>query len=180
MRTGKPSIVATINGAIAGLAGITPASGYISVEHAFVLAIAIGILSYGGVILLRDKLKIDDALDVSSVHGIAGIVGALGIGIFASTLINPSGVDGLLFGNYDQIWIQSVGIAVAAAMGFGGTWILLQLIKNLIGIRVEPEAEDIGLDLSEHAEQAYSYEEEFKLSPEDYTETLDKKKQDNL
>ena len=168
MRTGKPSIVATINGAIAGLAGITPASGYISVEHSFVLAIAIGILSYGGVVLIRDKLKIDDALDVSSVHGIAGIVGALGIGIFASTLINPSGVDGLLYGNYDQIWIQGVGIAVAAAMGFGGTWILLQLIKHLIGIRVEPEEEDIGLDISEHAEQAYSDEEEFKFTPNDY------------
>ena len=176
MRTGKPSIVATINGAIAGLAGITPASGYISVEHSFVLAIAIGVLSYGGVVLIRDKLKIDDALDVSSVHGIAGIVGALGIGIFASTLINPSGVDGLLYGNYDQIWIQAVGIGVAAAMGFGGTWVLLQLIKHLIGIRVEPEEEDIGLDLSEHAEAAYSDEEEFKLSPEDYMQTSNKKK----
>ena len=176
MRTGKPSIVATINGAIAGLAGITPASGYISVEHSFVLAIAIGILSYGGVVLIRDKLKIDDALDVSSVHGIAGIVGALGIGIFASTLINPSGVDGLLYGNYDQIWIQAVGIGVAAVMGFGGTWVLLQLIKHLIGIRVEPEEEDIGLDISEHAEAAYSDEEEFKLSPEDYMQTSNKKK----
>ncbi len=176
MRTGKPSIVATINGAIAGLAGITPASGYVSVEHAFVLAIAIGVLSYGGVVLIRDKLKIDDALDVSSVHGIAGIVGALGIGIFASTLINPSGVDGLLYGNYDQIWIQAVGIAVAAAMGFGGTWVLLQLIKHLIGIRVEPEEEDIGLDISEHAEQAYSEEEEFKFTPNDYMQPSNKNK----
>ena len=174
MRTGKPSIVATINGAIAGLAGITPASGYISVEHSFVLAIAIGVLSYGGVVLIRDKLKIDDALDVSSVHGIAGIVGALGIGIFASTLINPSGVDGLLYGNYDQIWIQAVGIGVAAAMGFGGTWVLLQLIKHLIGIRVEPEEEDIGLDISEHAEAAYSDEEEFKFTPNDYMQPSNK------
>ena len=100
----------------------------------------------------------------------------MGIGIFASTLINPSGVDGLLYGNYDQIWIQAVGIGVAAAMGFGGTWVLLQLIKHLIGIRVEPEEEDIGLDLSEHAEAAYSDEEEFKLSPEDYMQTSNKKK----
>jgi Amt family ammonium transporter len=176
MRTGKPSIVATINGAIAGLAGITPASGYVSVEHAFVLAIAIGVLSYGGVVLIRDKLKIDDALDVSSVHGIAGIVGALGIGIFASTLINPSGVDGLLYGNCDQMGIQAVGIGVAAVMGFGGTWILLQLIKHLIGIRVEPEQEDIGLDISEHAEQAYSDEEEFKFTPNDYMQPSNKDK----
>ena len=179
MRTGKPSIVATINGAIAGLAGITPASGYVSVEHAFVLAIAIGVLSYGGVVLIRDKLKIDDALDVSSVHGIAGIVGALGIGIFASTLINPSGVDGLLYGNYDQIWIQAVGIAVAAVMGFGGTWVLLQLIKHLIGIRVGPEEEDIGLDISEHAEEAYSEEEEFKFTPNDYMQSSNKDKSNN-
>ncbi|WP_067957351.1 ammonium transporter [Nitrosopumilus sp. Nsub] len=176
MRTGKPSIVATINGAIAGLAGITPASGYISVEHSFVLAIAIGILSYGGVVLIRDKLKIDDALDVSSVHGIAGIVGALGIGIFASTMINPSGVDGLLYGDYNQIWIQAVGIGVAAVMGFGGTWILLQLIKHLIGIRVEPEEEDIGLDISEHAEAAYSDEEEFKLPYDDFKQSSKKNK----
>ena len=179
MRTGKPSIVATINGAIAGLAGITPASGYISVEHSFVLAIAIGVLSYGGVVLIRDKLKIDDALDVSSVHGIAGIVGALGIGIFASTLINPSGVDGLLYGNYDQIWIQAVGIGVAAVMGFGGTWVLLQLIKHLIGIRVGPEEEDIGLDISEHAEEAYSEEEEFKFTPNDYMQPSNKDKSDS-
>ena len=169
MRTGKPSIVATINGAIAGLAGITPASGFVSVEHAFVLAIAIGVLSYGGVVLIRDRLKIDDALDVSSVHGIAGIVGALGIGVFASTMINPAGVDGLLIsGSLDQIWIQGVGIGVAAAMGFGGTWLLLQLIKHLIGIRVEADEEDIGLDLTEHAEAAYSDEEEFKLTPDEY------------
>ena len=128
-----------------------------------------GVLSYGGVVLIRDRLKIDDALDVSSVHGVAGIVGALGIGVFASTLINPAGVDGLLIsGSLDQIWIQGVGIVVAAAMGFGGTWLLLQLIKHLIGIRVEADEEDVGLDITEHAESAYSDEEEFKLTPDEY------------
>ncbi len=172
VRTGKPSIVATINGAIAGLAGITPASGFVSAEHAFIIGIAIGVISYSGVVLFKEKLKIDDALDVSSVHGVAGIVGALAIGIFASTTINPGGVDGLLFGNPDQLWIQSVGIAVAAAMGFGGTWIILQIMKHLIGIRVSAEVEDLGLDISEHAERAYSDEEEFKLDMDTYTEEL--------
>ena len=94
-------------------------------------------------------------------------------------MINPSGVDGLLYGNYDQIWIQAVGIAVAAAMGFGGTWVLLQLIKHLIGIRVEPEEEDIGLDISEHAEMAYSEEEEFKFTPNDYMQPSNKDKSNN-
>lgn len=172
IRTGKPSVVATINGAIAGLAGITPASGFVSAEHAFIIGIAIGVISYSGVVLFKEKLKIDDALDVSSVHGVAGIVGALAIGIFASTAINPGGVDGLLFGNPDQLWIQAVGIAVAAAMGFGGTWVILQVMKHLIGIRVSPEVEDVGLDISEHAESAYSDEEEFKLDMDTFTEDL--------
>ncbi|QDI88376.1 ammonium transporter [Candidatus Nitrosopumilus sp. SW] len=172
VRTGKPSVVATINGAIAGLAGITPASGFVSAEHAFVIGIAIGVISYSGVVLFKEKLHIDDALDVSSVHGVAGIVGSLAIGIFASTMINPGGVDGLLFGNPDQLWIQAVGVAVAAAIGFGGTWILMQIIKHLIGIRVSPEVEDVGLDISEHAESAYSDEEEFMLDMDSYTDAL--------
>ena len=123
----------------------------------------------------KEKLHIDDALDVSSVHGVAGIVGSLAIGIFASTMINPGGVDGLLYGNPDQLWIQAVGVAVAAAIGFGGTWILMQLIKHLIGIRVSPEVEDIGLDISEHAESAYSDEEEFLLGMDQYTDDLQEK-----
>jgi Amt family ammonium transporter len=175
IRTGKPSVVATINGAIAGLAGITPASGYVSVEHAFVIAIAIGVISYSAVVLFKEKLKIDDALDVSSVHGVAGIVGALAIGIFASSIINPGGPDGLLFGNPDQLWIQAVGVGVAGAMGFGGTWIILQLMKHTIGIRVSAEVEDIGLDISEHAESAYSDEEEFMLDMDDYKDDLQEK-----
>lgn len=172
IRTGKPSVVATINGAIAGLAGITPASGFVSVEHSFVIGIAIGVISYSGVVLFKEKLKIDDALDVSSVHGVAGIVGSIAIGIFASTAINPGGVNGLLFGNPDQLWIQAVGVGVAGAMGFGGTWIILQIIKHLIGIRVSAEVEDAGLDISEHAESAYSEEEEFKLDMDTYTDNL--------
>lgn len=166
MRTGKPSVVAAINGAIAGLAGITPVSGFVSVEHAFVISIAIGLASYCGVILIKDRFKIDDALDVSSVHGIAGIIGALAIGIFASTAINPDGPNGLLFGNPEQLLIQAIGVAVAAVLGFGGTYAILKVIKFVIGIRVSKEVEDVGLDISEHAEQAYADEEEFKLDEE--------------
>lgn len=166
MRTGKPSVIAAINGAIAGLAGITPASGYVSVEHSFVIGIAIGLASYCGVLLIKDRFKIDDALDVSSVHGIAGIIGSLAIGIFASSAINPNGPDGLLFGNPMQIVIQGIGVAVAGALGFGGTFVILKVIKFLIGIRVSKEVEEIGLDIGEHAEQAYADEEEFKLDEE--------------
>ncbi len=161
MRTGKPSVIAAINGAIAGLAGITPASGFVSVEHAFVIGIAVGLVSYLGVLFLKEKLKIDDALDVSSVHGLAGIVGSMAIGLFASLAINPAGVNGLLFGHPQQLAIQAVGVAVAGIMGFGGTWIILKVIKVLVGIRVSPEVEEAGLDIEEHAERAYSDEDEF-------------------
>ena len=166
-RTGKPSIVAAINGAIAGLAGITPASGFVSVEHSFIIGIAIGLASYYGVVFFKEKLRIDDALDVSSVHGVAGIIGAIAIGIFASSMINPGGPDGLLFGNPDQLWIQAFGVGVAVVLGFGGTWIIMQILKRTIGIRVDPESEDIGLDISEHSESAYSDEEEFRLDHSD-------------
>src|SRR4026207_2298662 len=160
MRTGKPSVIAAINGAIAGLAGITPASGYVSVEHAFVIGIAIGIASYLGVLFLKDRLKIDDALDVSSVHGIAGIIGALSIGIFASTAINPTGVNGILYGNPNQLLIQAIGVGVAAALGFGGTYAIMKVIDVLIGVRVSPKVESAGLDIEEHAERAYSDDDE--------------------
>lgn len=161
LRTGKPSIIAAINGAIAGLAGITPASGYVSVEHAFLIGIAVGIASYLGVIFLKDRLKIDDALDVSSVHGIAGIIGSLAIGIFAASIINPMGPNGLLYGNPNQLLIQALGVGVAGVMGFFGTYVILKVIDVLIGIRVSAKVEQEGLDIAEHAERAYSDEDEF-------------------
>ena len=153
-------VIAAINGAIAGLAGITPASGYVSVEHAFVIGIAIGLSSYLGVIFLKDRLKIDDALDVSSIHGIPGIIGSISIGIFASTAINSSGVNGLLYGNAYQLLVQGLGVGVAAIIGFGGTYIIMKVIDVLIGVRVTPKVEEVGLDIEEHAERAYSDEDE--------------------
>jgi ammonium transporter, Amt family len=161
MRTNKPSVIAAINGAIAGLAGITPASGYVSVEHAFVIGVGIGIASYLGVIFLKERLRIDDALDVSSVHGIAGIIGSLAIGIFASTLINPTGPNGLLYGHPQQLLIQAIGVGVAGVMGFGGTFGIMKVIDILIGVRVSSETEEKGLDIEEHAESAYNDEGEF-------------------
>ena len=161
MRTHKPSVIAAINGAIAGLAGITPASGYVSVESSFVIGFAVGIASYLGVIFLKERLKIDDALDVSSVHGIAGIIGSLAIGVFASTLVNPASANGLLNGNAHQLLVQAIGVSVAGTLGFGGTFIIMKALDVLIGVRVPLETEEKGLDIEEHAEQAYSEEGEF-------------------
>ncbi len=160
MRTRKPSVIAAINGAIAGLAGITPASGYVSVEHAFAIGIAIGIASYLGVLFLKDRFKIDDALDVSSVHGIPGIIGSMAIGIFASLAINPNGANGLLYGNASQLLIQGIAVGVAGLVALEGTYVIMKVIDILIGVRVSPKVEEAGLDIEEHAERAYSDEDE--------------------
>jgi Amt family ammonium transporter len=154
-RAGKPSSTAAINGAISGLAGITPASGFISAQNSFLLGIVLGFASYYAILLLKEHLKIDDALDVSSVHGVTGIVGSLAIGLIASTLINPAGPDGLLYGNPMQLAIQALGVAVAATLGFGGTIIIMKIIDATIGLKVREEEEDIGLDITQHAERAY-------------------------
>ncbi len=155
-RNGKPTISAMINGAISGLAGVTPAAGFISGQHGFILGIVLGFASYYGIVLLKERLKIDDALDVSSVHGITGIVGSLSIGIFASQTINPAGPVGWLYsGSPMQLIIQGVGVGVAALMGFVGTFIILKIIDYVIGLRVNENEEDLGLDVTQHAETAY-------------------------
>ncbi len=178
-RTGKPSVVAAINGALAGLVGITPAAGFVSVEHAVLIGLVIGFASYGGMILFKEKLRIDDALDVSSVHGIAGIVGSLAVGIFASAMINPTGPVGALFGNMAQFGSQLLGVGVAITLGFGGTLIIMKIIKSVMGVRVSEKVEEMGLDLGEHAEEAYADEEEYKLGDKEYRLDKENKEKEN-
>lgn len=154
-RAGKPSTTAAINGAVAGLAGVTPASGFITAQSSFFLGIVLGFASYYGILLLKERLKIDDALDVSSVHGLTGIIGSIAIGLIATTVVNPSGPDGLLSGNAMQLAIQALGVAVAAILGFVGTTVIMKIIDKTIGLKVQSEEEEIGLDITQHAERAY-------------------------
>jgi Amt family ammonium transporter len=154
-RSGKPSTTAVINGAIAGLAGVTPAAGYISSQSSFFLGIVLGFVSYYSILLLKEHFKIDDALDVSSVHGMTGIVGSLAIGLVATQLVNPAGPNGALFGNPMQFAIQALGVGVAAVLGFVGTVVIMKIIDKVIGLKVKEEEEDIGLDITQHAERAY-------------------------
>jgi Amt family ammonium transporter len=155
-RSGKPSIAAVINGAISGLAGITPTAGYISGESAFVLGIILGFGSYYGIVLLKEKLRIDDALDVGSVHGITGILGALAIGVAASPLIMEGGPVGWLHGNPAQLGIQAFGVAVAAAFAFSVSVAIFKIIDKTIGLKVSDEEEEAGLDITQHAEKAFN------------------------
>ncbi|NOJ32887.1 MAG: ammonia channel protein [Candidatus Nitrosocosmicus sp.] len=154
-RTGKPTVSAVINGGISGLAGITPAAGFITGQSAFFLGIVLGLASYYGIVLIKERLKIDDALDVSSVHGITGITGALWIGLFATSAVNSVGPDGLFYGNPMQLAIQAFGIGVAALLAFVGTVVILKIIQYTVGLRVSEEEEDLGLDISYHQEVAY-------------------------
>jgi ammonium transporter, Amt family len=154
-RSGKPSSAAAINGAISGLAGITPAAGFIGPIEGFLLGIVLGFGSYYGIVLVKERLKLDDALDVGSVHGITGIIGALAIGLIASPFIMPDGPVGWLYGNPMQLAIQAFGIAVVAAFTFGLTLAIMKIIDVTIGLKVKPEEEDTGLDITQHAEQAY-------------------------
>lgn len=106
--------------------------------------------------LIKEKLKIDDVLDVSPVHGISGIVGTLAVGILAVQTINPNGPNGMLAGNFSQIGIQAVGVGAAILLSFGGTFIIMKIIDKTMGLRVKEIEEDVGLDISEHAERAYT------------------------
>ncbi|MDR4511606.1 MAG: ammonium transporter [Nitrososphaeraceae archaeon] len=155
-RSGKPSVAAVINGAISGLAGITPAAGYITGDAAFVLGIVLGFGSYYGIVLFKEKLRIDDALDVSSVHGVTGILGALAIGVAASPLVYPDGPVGWLYGNPMQLAIQAFGIAVAAAFAFGVSIAIFKIIDKTTGLRVSDEEEEAGIDITQHAEKAFN------------------------
>jgi ammonium transporter, Amt family len=154
-KTEKPSTTGVITGAIAGLAGVTPAAGYISAQNSFFLGIVLGFASYYGILLFKQRLKIDDALDVGSVHGITGIIGSLAIGLIASTIINPVGPNGLLYGNLTQLGIQALGVGVAVVLGFGGTIIIMKLINAVMGLRVKEVEEEVGLDITEQGETAY-------------------------
>jgi len=154
-KTEKPSTTGVITGAIAGLAGVTPAAGYISAQNSFFLGIVLGFASYYGILLIKRHLKIDDALDVGSVHGITGIIGSLAIGIIASSIINPVGPNGLLYGNLTQIGIQALGVGVAVVLGFGGTIIIMKVINAVMGLRVKEVAEEVGLDITGQGETAY-------------------------
>ena len=153
-QTGKPTTLGAASGAVAGLVGITPAAGFVGPMAAIVIGLTVGVLCYLG-LRIKDKFGFDDALDVVGVHGVGGTAGAILTGVFASTAINASARNGALFGNPGQILIQAAGVVATIAFSFIMSFVILKLIDMTIGLRVDEDAEDRGLDLSEHAETAY-------------------------
>jgi Amt family ammonium transporter len=154
VRHRRPSVLGAAAGAVAGLVGITPAAGFVTP----MAALLIGMLAGLGCFLVVELVvrgRVDDSLDVFGVHGVGGMIGALATGFFASKALNPAGANGLLYGNPAQVGIQLVAIGAVALYAALVTWGLLKAVDALVGLRVSPEEEARGLDLSQHGEAAY-------------------------
>jgi len=150
----RPSVLGAATGAVVGLVAITPAAGFVQPWAGIPIGAIAAILSYY-VMLWRSKAnKIDESLDVFACHGIGGIWGALATGIFATAAVNSAG-SGLIDGNGKQVLIQLAAIAVTIAFAFSITWFLAKLVDVTMGLRVTPEEETVGLDISQHGERAY-------------------------
>jgi Amt family ammonium transporter len=152
---GKPTTLGAASGAVAGLATVTPAAGFVGPLSAAMIGIIAGIACYFG-IRLKGKLGYDDSLDVVGIHGVGGVVGLLCAGLFATTQVNPNGANGLFFGNAAQLGIQFIAVAATAIYTFVLSYILLKVIDKLFGLRVSEHEEIGGLDLSQHDETAYT------------------------
>ncbi|HSO10453.1 MAG TPA: ammonia channel protein, partial [Desulfoprunum sp.] len=147
---GKPTTLGAASGAVAGLVAITPGCGFVTPVWAVVIGGVAGVLCYLGIIL-KSKIGYDDALDVVAVHGLGGLWGALATGIFASV-----GAKGLLYGNPHQLTVQAIGAGAAIVYSVVVTFVILKVIDAIVGLRVDSEGEQQGLDVVEHSEVGYS------------------------
>jgi Amt family ammonium transporter len=147
---GKPSVLGIVSGVVGGLVAITPAAGYVAPGGALVIGLVAGAVCFWGATWLKNKLGYDDSLDCFGVHGIGGIVGAVLTGVFAIEAIG--GTAGALEGNAGQILIQIEGIVATIAWSAGATAVILLILKAVMGLRVDTEAEIEGLDLAIHGE----------------------------
>jgi Amt family ammonium transporter len=155
LHRGKPTMFGAATGSIAGLATVTPAAGFISPISALIIGLAAGSVCYVA-LNMKVKLGYDDSLDAFGVHGVGGILGTLATGLFAQTLINPAGSNGLFFGNPGLLVTQIVAVGVSAAYSFVLTVVLLKVIDMVVGLRIDEDDEHKGLDISQHGERGYS------------------------
>ncbi|ACK48019.1 ammonium transporter [Shewanella baltica OS223] len=160
IKFGKPSALGIVTGMVAGLGTITPASGYVGPAGALVIGLLGGIVCFYSTVYIKQKLKIDDSLDVFPVHGVGGILGTLLAGVFSSTQLGVFSGYGFAAVNetmIDQLGVQIIGVAATFTYTAVVTWLLFVIIRKLVGgLRVSTEQEVNGLDLSEHEETGYS------------------------
>jgi Amt family ammonium transporter len=159
IHNGKPTALGAISGAVAGLVAITPASGYVQPFSALLIGVVAGAFCSFMVFEVKSRLGYDDSLDAFGVHGAGGTLGALMTGLFATKAINAAfgkGVPtGAIDGHWGQIWNQLAGVGIAWGISIVGTLVLLVVVDKVIGLRVSPEQESAGLDLSQHGEEGY-------------------------
>ncbi|HYM49294.1 MAG TPA: ammonium transporter [Candidatus Limnocylindrales bacterium] len=151
----QPSVLGAAAGSVAGLVAITPASGFVNVMGAIVIGFGAGVVCYAA-IQLREKIRVDDALDVWAVHGIGGTWGAIATGLFATIAINSGAANGLFYGNPRQLLVQTIAVLVSWVYSAGGTFVILKVVDRFVPLRVQEDEEVLGLDLSQHGEPAYA------------------------
>jgi Amt family ammonium transporter len=150
----KPKLIGLLTGAVAGLATVTPAAGYISPTTACLIGVIAGAVCYFAV-ALKNRLQWDDALDVWGVHGVGGMLGIILLGVFATKAFNPAGADGLLAGNTRFFLVELGAVVFSSVWAFLFTWGMLWLIDRVTPVRVDEGSETGGLDASLHGEEAY-------------------------
>ena len=155
IRKGKPSAVGISVGAVCGMVAITPAAGFVAPLPAILIGLVAGVLC-NSVSNWRARTRLDDSLDVFACHGAGSMWGVIATGLFATTMINSAGSNGLFYGNPAQLGIQVLAVVVVAGFAFFGSYILLRLINIFTPVRVSPRDEDAGLDMSQHGEEAYA------------------------
>jgi Amt family ammonium transporter len=161
---GKPSVLGAAAGMVAGLATITPASGFVSVPAAFCIGLVAGVVCYTAVTKIKSVCGYDDSLDVFGVHGVGSMVGMLLLGFLANADVNPAiattfkanGVAASLAGSSHQFINQLIGVAFTTVFAAGGTFLIVKVVAAIAGLRVDQEDESVGLDLSQHGERAYN------------------------
>jgi ammonium transporter, Amt family len=164
MKSGKPSMLGGISGAVAGLVAITPASGFVKPMPALLIGFLAGLVCFWMVTAVKGMFGYDDSLDAFGVHGAGGTLGALLTGVFATNAINEAQINGqvvplgLVDGNPMQIANQAIGVLIAISLAAVGTFVILKVCDALIGVRVNHDAEEQGLDLSQHGEEGYALE----------------------
>lgn len=156
MHHGKPTVFGAASGCVAGLVAITPAAGFVTPLGSFWIGVIGGVICYFAVAVLKNKLGYDDSLDAFGIHGIGGTWGAIATGIWATTEINEAGANGLLYGETDLFVAQLISIVVAYALAVVGTFIIYKVLSAVMEMRLDKNAETMGIDISEHGESGYN------------------------
>ncbi|WP_425061290.1 ammonium transporter [Sporomusa carbonis] len=162
---GKPTLLGAASGCIAGLVVITPAAGFVSIMSALIMGLLGGVICFFSVAVAKTKLGYDDSLDAFGVHGVGGTFGAIATGIFASTAVNPAGADGLLTGNASQVVSQIIGAGTCWLFAAVMTFIIVKFIGLFMQITADAEQQVQGMDITEHGERGYAYQDLITGSP---------------